>query len=52
MEIYEVNHRIRSKYRKIPTRKNSVFGHFSRSSLGLQYIETFYQIHFKFKKIK
>ena len=30
-EIYGVNLRIQSKYRKIRTRKNSVFGHFSRS---------------------
>ena len=29
-EIYEVNLRIQSKYRKIRTRNNSVFGHFSR----------------------
>ena len=29
-EIYEVNIRIQSKYRKIRTRNNSVFGHFSR----------------------
>ena len=30
-EIYEVNLRIQSEYRKIPTRKNSVFGYFSRN---------------------
>ena len=30
-EIYSVNLRIQSEYRKIRTRKNSVFGHFSRS---------------------
>ena len=30
-EIYEINLRIQSEYRKIRTRKNSVFGHFSRS---------------------
>ena len=30
-EIYGVNRRIQSTYRKIWTRKNSVFGHFSRS---------------------
>ena len=29
-EIYSVNLRIQSKYRKIRTRKNSVFGHLSR----------------------
>ena len=31
MYIYFVNLRIQSEYRKIRTRKNSVFGHFSRS---------------------
>ena len=30
-EIYEVNLRIQSEYRKIRTRKNTIFGHFSRS---------------------
>ena len=30
-EIYVLNIRIQSKYRKIRTRKNSVFGHFLRS---------------------
>ena len=30
-EIYSANLRIQSKYRKIWTRNNSVFGHFSRS---------------------
>ena len=30
-EIYGVNFRIQSEYRKIQTRKNSVFGKFSRS---------------------
>ena len=30
-DIYSVNLRIQSKYRKIRTRKNSVFGHFSSS---------------------
>ena len=30
-EIYSVDIRIQSDYRKIRTRKNSVFGHFSRS---------------------
>ena len=29
-EIYEVNLRIQSEYRKLRTRRNSVFGHFSR----------------------
>ena len=31
-EIYPVNLRIQSEYRKILTRKNSVFEHFSRSA--------------------
>ena len=30
-EIYKVNLRIQSEYRKMWTRKNSLFGHFSRS---------------------
>ena len=30
-EVYGVNLRIQAEYRKIRTRKNSVFGHFSRS---------------------
>ena len=30
-EMYGVNLRIQSEYRKIGTRINSVFGHFSRS---------------------
>ena len=30
-EIYSVNFRILSEYRKIRTRKKSIFGHFSRS---------------------
>ena len=30
-DIYEVNFRIQSEHRKIRTRKNSAFGHFSRS---------------------
>ena len=32
-EIYGVNLRIQSKYRKMRTRNNSVFGHFSRSDI-------------------
>ena len=31
IEIYSVNLRIQSEYRKIRTRKNSIFGHFSHS---------------------
>ena len=34
-EIYGVNFRIQSQYRKIATRKNSVFGHFSRIAVKL-----------------
>ena len=30
-EIYGVNLRVQSEYGKIRTRKNSIFGHFSRS---------------------
>ena len=33
MEVYSVNLRIQSKYRKIRIRKNSAFGHFSGSVL-------------------
>ena len=32
-EIYGVNLRIQSEYRKIGTRNNSVFGHFLRSEI-------------------
>ena len=32
MEIYSVNLRIQVEYKKIRTRNNSVFGHFSRSA--------------------
>ena len=32
-QIYSVNLRIQSEYRKIRTRKNSVFGHFSHNGL-------------------
>ena len=32
-EIYTVNFRIQSEYRKIRTRNNSVFGYFSRTQL-------------------
>ena len=32
LNIYSINLRIQSKYRKIRARKNSVFGHFSRSA--------------------
>ena len=33
MEIYGVNVRFSSKYGKIQTRKNSIFGYFSRSQM-------------------
>ena len=36
-EIYGVNLRIQSKYGKIQTRKNSVFGYFSDSRLTMKY---------------
>ena len=35
MEIYEVNLCIQSEYRKIQTKNNSVFGHFSRSACSI-----------------
>ena len=35
-EIYSVNFRIQTEYGKIRTRKNSVFGHFSRSESVFQ----------------
>ena len=38
MELYSVNLRIQSEYRKIRTRKNSVFRHFSRSVISQQHI--------------
>ena len=46
-EIYEVSLRILFKYRKIRTRKNSVFGHFSRSAYD-QYTNI-YQLQWKEK---
>ena len=39
-EIYGVNICIQSEYRKIRTRKNSVFGHFSRSASKLSHGES------------
>ena len=36
-EIYSVNLRIHSEYRKIRTRKNSVFRHFSRSDCSWKF---------------
>ena len=36
-EIYGVNLRIQSEYRKIRTRNNSTFGHFSRSGRSSQW---------------
>ena len=41
-EIYSVNLRIQSEYRKIRTRKTSVFGHFSRSVEVAQELEDLY----------
>ena len=37
MEIYSVNLRIQFEYRKIRTKKNSVFGHFSRSASNTEF---------------
>ena len=39
-EIYEVNRRIQSEYREMPTRKNSAFGHFSRNVLHYFYLSS------------
>ena len=36
MEMYSVNLRIQPKFRKIRTRKNSLFGHFSRSDMKIK----------------
>ena len=36
-EIYSVNLRIQSEYRKIRTRNNSLFGHFSRTGGIIDY---------------
>ena len=36
-EFYSVNLRIQSEYRKIQTRNNSVFGHFSRSDIVFRF---------------
>ena len=38
-EIYFVNLRIQSKYRKIRTRNNSIFGHFSPSESYIRYYD-------------
>ena len=40
-EIYGVNLRIQSEYRKIRTRNSSVFGHFSRSAKVKKTLLTF-----------
>ena len=39
-EIYPVNILIQFEYKKIRTRKNSVFGHFSRSDIEAEAINT------------
>ena len=39
-EIYSVNLRIQSEYRKIRTRKNTVFGHFSRGQYKGQWTKS------------
>ena len=40
-EIYSINLRMRSKYRKIRSRKNSVFGHFSCSDFAVNVSEVY-----------
>ena len=40
-EIYSVNLRLQSEYRKMQTRKNSVFGHFPRSGCFLMGVHTY-----------
>ena len=47
MEIYKVNLRIQSEYRKIRTRNNSVFGHFSRSGMHPSYVAARHTIQIK-----
>ena len=54
-EIYSVNLGIQSEYRKIGTRKNSVFGHFSRSEklkkwmhLSIQHMSFLHDYLFQF----
>ena len=46
-EIYSVNLRIQSEYRKIRTKKNSVFGHFLRSAQDSELNEWNTQIELK-----
>ena len=41
MGIHKVNLRIQSEYRKIRTRNNFAFGHFSRSESFIEYYQEF-----------
>ena len=54
MEIYEINFCIQSKYGKIQTRKNSVFGPFSYSSICICFLSghmiAFYDHHLNLKQ--
>ena len=49
-EIYAVNHHFHSEYRKVRTRKNSVFGRFSRSVNHI--FRTFFFFHYNMVKIR
>ena len=51
MKICEVNIRIQSEYRKIMTRKNSVFGHFHAVELTLKDKKNLYPRHYYFSVI-
>ena len=51
-EIYGVYHRIQSEYRKLRTRKNSVFGYFSRSDKHCDKRVTFNSLKFNCSKSK
>ena len=46
-EIYAVNFRIQSEYGKIGTRKNIVFGHFSRSASLRKYAADLFYLYLK-----
>ena len=51
-EIYGVYHRIQSEYRKLRTKKNSVFGHFSCSDKHRDKRVTFNSLKFNYSKSK
>ena len=50
-EIYGVNLRIQSEYRKIPTRKSSVFGQFSRIAVINLFWTLFLNLTPRFKRV-